>query len=493
VAFTFNGSALGQCTAAANGACSASQTVPTLPDSTYTVAATGQTSALSASASFAVTPSLTLSPTTGVPGASVSASVAGFAASEIVILSFAGTSFGQCTTAATGACSATVTVPTASDGTYPVQATGQTSSLTASANFTVINPVVVTNPGSQANVSGTAISPLALTATDPNPHATITWSASGLPTGLSISSSTGVITGTPTTAGNYSVTARASDPARPSGSATFSWTIYNTIKIPSPGPRTSQINLAITPLQLHAYDTSSTATITWLATGLPPGLTLNASTGAISGTPTNVGEYTVKVTATDDASYVGTLSFDWKVFLPKVTVVRPAGQISRSGTAIVPLHLKATDTSTNSTINNWTATGLPAGLAIDSSTGVISGTPTTAGTHLVTVTATDGDGYHGSASFYWKVVNLVTVTNPGSQTSPHGTAISPLHLTATDSSAFATIIFWTATGLPTGLRITSTTGTISGTPTVAGTFTVTVTAKDSAASVGRTTFTWTIS
>ena len=79
----------------------------------------------------------------------------------------------------------------------------------------------VTNPGSQSGTVGTAAS-LQLSATGgTTPY---TWSATGLPAGLSISSS-GLISGTPTTAGSYSVTATVTDAAGKTGSATFSWTI----------------------------------------------------------------------------------------------------------------------------------------------------------------------------------------------------------------------------------------------------------------------------
>jgi cellulase/cellobiase CelA1 len=83
----------------------------------------------------------------------------------------------------------------------------------------------------------------------------------------------------------------------------------------------------------------------------------------------------------------------------------------------------------------------------------------------------------------------VTVTNPGNQTGTAGTAISPLQIRATDSAGQA--LTYSATGLPAGLSISSS-GLISGTPTAAGTSSVTVTASDSSGS-GSATFTWTIS
>ncbi|MFJ5301879.1 putative Ig domain-containing protein [Streptomyces sp. NPDC088350] len=85
------------------------------------------------------------------------------------------------------------------------------------------NTVTVTNPGSQSTVTGATAS-LQISATD-SASATLTYSASGLPTGLSISSSTGLISGTASTAGTYAVTVTATDSTGASGSASFTWTV----------------------------------------------------------------------------------------------------------------------------------------------------------------------------------------------------------------------------------------------------------------------------
>jgi hypothetical protein len=84
----------------------------------------------------------------------------------------------------------------------------------------------------------------------------------------------------------------------------------------------------------------------------------------------------------------------------------------------------------------------------------------------------------------------VTVTNPGNQASTRGTAAS-LQVKATDSAVGQTLAY-SATGLPAGLAINSSTGLISGTPATAGTSTVTVTARDTASATGSATFTWTV-
>ena len=86
------------------------------------------------------------------------------------------------------------------------------------------NTVTVTNPGSQVGATGAAAS-LQISASDSASGQTLTYSASGLPAGLSINSSTGLISGTPTATGNSSVTVTATDTTGASGSASFTWSI----------------------------------------------------------------------------------------------------------------------------------------------------------------------------------------------------------------------------------------------------------------------------
>jgi hypothetical protein len=175
----------------------------------------------------------------------------------------------------------------------------------------------------------------------------------------------------------------------------------------------------------------------------------------------------------------------------KVSIFSPGTQTTPVGGSVY-LQTQGEDTCTGSL--TYKASGLPAGLSISSTTGVISGTTKTAGTSSVTVTGTDSTGPSGSATFTWNVgttSNTVTVTNPGSQAGTVGTAAS-LQIAATDSASGQTLTY-SATGLPAGLSISSTTGLISGTPTTAGSSSVTVTAKDTTGASGSATFSWTIS
>ncbi|WP_206300129.1 M4 family metallopeptidase, partial [Streptomyces mangrovisoli] len=83
--------------------------------------------------------------------------------------------------------------------------------------------VTVTNPGSQSSTVGTAVS-LQISASSTN-SGSLSYAASGLPTGLSINSSTGAISGTPTTAGTYSTTVTVTDSTGATGTASFTWTV----------------------------------------------------------------------------------------------------------------------------------------------------------------------------------------------------------------------------------------------------------------------------
>jgi Putative Ig domain len=104
-----------------------------------------------------------------------------------------------------------------------------------------------------------------------------------------------------------------------------------------------------------------------------------------------------------------------------VTVTSPGNQAGTVGTA-VSLQLHATDSASGQTLT-WSAAGLPAGLSVNSSSGLISGTPATAATSTVTVTATDTTGAHGSAAFTWTIstaggcaTHTQLLANPGFET-----------------------------------------------------------------------------
>src|SRR5207244_2436318 len=135
-------------------------------------------------------------------------------------------------------------------------------------------------------------------------------------------------------------------------------------------------------------------------------------------------------------------------------------QTSNEG-ASVSLAITATDSDGDAL--TFSATNLPAGLNINSSSGVISGTvgSQAAGSYAVTVSATDGFNT-GSTSFTWTVNDITTPTTiyPSNQTSNEGASVS-LAITATDSDGDS--LTFSASNLPTGFSINSSSGVISGT------------------------------
>jgi len=86
----------------------------------------------------------------------------------------------------------------------------------------------------------------------------------------------------------------------------------NTVTVTSPGNQSAASGTAITALQIHATDSASGQTLTYKATGLPPGLSISSS-GLISGTPSSGGTFTTTVTATDTTGAAGTTTFTWTV------------------------------------------------------------------------------------------------------------------------------------------------------------------------------------
>jgi choice-of-anchor A domain-containing protein len=335
---------------------------------------------------------------------------------------------------------------------------------TVNCSVTVAPPVSASCVSITA-VQGYAITPVTMVGSGGS-GSPYTFTATGLPAGLSISTS-GTISGTPTASGTFSYTVTVTDSNGHSGTVNCSVTVAPPVSATCVSITAVQ-GYAITPVTM-AGSGGSGSPYTFTATGLPAGLSISTS-GTISGTPTASGTFSYTVTVTDSNGHSGTLNCT-------VTVAPPVSATCVSitavqGYAITPVTMAGSGGSGGP--YTFTATGLPAGLSISTS-GTISGTPTASGTFSYTVTVTDSNGHSGTVNC------SVTVAPPVSATciaitAVQGYAITPVTMVGSGGSGGP--YTFTATGLPAGLSI-STSGTISGTPTASGTFSYTVTVTDS--------------
>jgi hypothetical protein len=267
---------------------------------------------------------------------------------------------------------------------------------------------VVTSPGDQSDAEGDVVS-LALTASDPDDDRLI-WGAAGLPAGIAIDPATGIVSGAPSyaaaAASPYRVTVTATDDGVPrlDDSVTFTWTVTDTNRAPvvtRPADRTDRLDQVVR-LALVGSDPDGDA-ITWSATGLPLGISLNAVSGVIEGTTALVGTFTVTVTATDGGTpnRATSATFTWRVLAPGVPLVAAIpDQFSTVGDTA---GLQATATHPDGLEFTWSATGLPTGAAIDPESGAATGVLIEVGVFEVVISATDTRGGVGSAGFTWTV------------------------------------------------------------------------------------------
>jgi len=147
-----------------------------------------------------------------------------------------------------------------------------------------------------------------------SPGQAVTWSASGLPAGLQIDPASGVISGIPAKVGSFHVTATATPSSGTPSTVSFQWDV--TASPITITPQASQSTVLGSPrsVQIKATDPNTGASgPTFSATSLPPGTSISATTGLISGWPSALGRYSVKVTATDGVGASASTSFTWTI------------------------------------------------------------------------------------------------------------------------------------------------------------------------------------
>jgi formylglycine-generating enzyme required for sulfatase activity len=310
---------------------------------------------------------------------------------------------------------------------------------------------------------------------------------SALPAGLKLVSSTGEITGKPTTAGTFKFIVVLKDSKKPTAATierefTLVIDAYG-MSIDGPATVTGKRYGSITPAQFSV--TGGTANYTWSTTpALPAALNLDSKTGIVSGDLTAVvGNYTVAIKVTDGNRQFATRNLTVSITQPDPVVwvtpaTLPEGQVGGNYTAV---ELAASGGKAPYTYALKIGNRLPSGLAL--SAGKISGTPRTAGTFKFTLVASDSQSpTKATAEREFTVVIKSAV--PLAITAPNpipaanvGSVYGPASFTASGGLPPYT---WTVTPSPAAPGLTFSGGNLTGTPTTAGNYTFTVRVVDSA-------------